>query len=474
MLPPRASPAAPCKGRAQRYSALPAGAHAESIDDELDPARLRPSRERLLRRLAGGALVTCGALLALALLVDEASRQLLAEELEHARRALPPSPPSPPWWRHLPLASVGLASPPLASPRPPLPLPLPLPLPSGSPPLPPPPSPLPPAPPPIPPPSCATAIAGRHNLRDQTPPQWCAAHRASPRDCLSSYVSRAEGAATELRLCEFLPASSDCVASAARLTCPAPPAPPPLPPLPPPPPPAPPPRPLLELINLRFAGGGPSAALGTAGVLLHTFDDITDAASPWLPCHEARWCGNLRDRFAASLVYRSHSHVYSKGEGGFVVDPDRARVLCSYHGDGHSMAKACVPSGVSEECVPGCGGGYAGCDVVEKTAWCACERAEFLCAWKPDELEQMMRQQQREAANGFLDLKGYNEVILDAETWLAHLPGTIQAVFAMKNSEETYKSRAKAVHERFQQEFGVRIPLLYYSHDQDPPFSLFE
>ena len=74
------------------------------------------------------------------------------------------------------------------------------------------------------------------------------------------------------------------------------------------------------------------------------------------------------------------------------------------------MAKACEQPGVSDWCVPGCGGGYDQCEVVQKTSWCSCDRGDFLCAWKPEELKEMMLQQQVESPNGFLEHKGYNEV----------------------------------------------------------------
>ena len=221
------------------------------------------------------------------------------------------------------------------------------------------PSPRPPSPPPpspAPPPSCATELAGRTNLREATPALWCGGLRNDVARCERSYVSRADGIG--FSLCEFSTASGLCVAAEERLFCPPPPLPPPQPPQPPSPPPSIPPLPAVDQINLRFSHGGPSASLATAGVLVHTFDDITDTVQPWLPCHEGRWCGNLRDRFAASLLHPGYADIYSKGEGGFVINPDAAHMLCSYHGDGHSMAKACEEPGVSKWCVPGCGGGY--------------------------------------------------------------------------------------------------------------------
>ena len=65
------------------------------------------------------------------------------------------------------------------------------------------------------------------------------------------------------------------------------------------------------------------------------------------------------------------------------------------------------------------------------------------------------------------------QIILDSESWLEHLPGTIQAVFAMSSADDDYKAHARSVHKRFQDEFRVEIPFLLYTHGQEPPFSTF-
>ena len=416
---------APARGkeRRQQYSALPIRA-AESPGDLLDEENGTSAPvDNVQRRCSlwlGVALVLLGSLLALGMLIARAMESSLFTGNDALDAHMSPvSPPSPPWWRTLPLATVQPhlealeASPPSPSldgvihgslsgqetRGPTFVLIHPSPSPH---------SPSPPPPSPSPPPSCATELAGRTNLREATPPLWCGGLRSDATRCERSYVARADGIG--FSMCQFSPTSGICVAAEERLFCPPPPLPPPQPPSPPWPPPSNPPLPIVDQINLRFSHGGPSASLATAGVLVHTFDDITDTVQPWLPCHEGRWCGNLRDRFAASLLHPGYADIYSKGEGGFVVNANAVDMLCSYHGDGHSMAKACDEPGVSKWCVPGCGGGYEQCEVVQKTSWCSCEVGDFLCAWKPDELEGMMRQQQEEAPNGFLELKGYNEV----------------------------------------------------------------
>ena len=62
---------------------------------------------------------------------------------------------------------------------------------------------------------------------------------------------------------------------------------------------------------------------------------------------------------------------------------------------------------------------------------------------------------------------------MNSESWVDHLPGTIQAVFMMSDSEEQYKSRSRTVHDKFLEEFGVELPLLVYTHGQSLPFSTY-
>lgn len=376
------------------------------------------SSQRAARIACGVVLVMLGAAIALAMLSSSyvGSASMLVHVLLHSSPdRLPPPPPQQPWWKSLPSAEVAHTViqdvPPSSAPAtymdksaaPTTPTHQVLPaLTIAFPPNPSSPSPS------QPPASCATRLQGRENLRERSPPIRCSSLHGDASQCVQAYISRADGQG--ISLCEYLFTSRQCIASAQVLSCPPPPPTPPSLPQPPMLPPSVPPMPMVEQINLRFTQGGPGPNLATAGVLVHTFDDITDMSMPWLPCHESRWCGNLRDRFATSLLYPGHGDVYSKGDGGFVINPTAAKILCSYHGDGHSMAKACQLPGVSDSCVPGCGGGYDKCDIVQKTSWCTCARGDFLCAWKPFELEQMMQQQKHEAGNGFLNQKGYNEV----------------------------------------------------------------
>lgn len=270
-----------------------------------------------------------------------------------------------------------------------------------------------PAPPRSMPPSPPMPLRCEQTLEGKTDvSEWgCPSLDGKAKACAGAYVARSDGSGHSV--CEHSNAASRCTASSVRLTdCST---------LPPPPPPSPPPpsppqpvqllRPAsVDEINGRFENGLPTDDMERAGLLVHTFDDMADTVYPWRPCAEGRWCGGLRDRMAATLIRAAFPDVYTKGDGGFVIRSSIAKVLCSYHGDGHSMAKTCSPPGLSERCTPGCPGSYQRCDTVVATTWCDCPRTGYLCAWRPNQLEQMMNEQEEEDPNGFFDQKGYNEV----------------------------------------------------------------
>lgn len=113
-------------------------------------------------------------------------------------------------------------------------------------------------------------------------------------------------------------------------------------------------------------------------------------------------------------------------------------MLCSYPGDGGSLegGKTCKPAGVSASCVPGCWKGAP--------SWCPVAQGKK-CAFRPDDLASMLEQQP-----GHM----YNEVILDAATYLANLPHSLEAVIGNA-----------AVHAAFLAEYHVaseQVPLVSF------------
>ena len=158
---------------------------------------------------------------------------------------------------------------------------------------------------------------------------------------------------------------------------------------------------IVDAINARFAQGGPSDDIARAGVLIRAFDEITHPELPWLPCPmvwkgRALSCGKFGDRFPSTLLYPGQTDIYSKGEGGFVINPSGVAILCSYDHDGLTMKpeKLCHPPGVSNTCIPGCG-----------TERCP-EDKFWRCAYPADRLQLMMESHQARTGRA----KDHNEV----------------------------------------------------------------
>jgi hypothetical protein len=215
---------------------------------------------------------------------------------------------------------------------------------------------------------------------------------------------------------------------------------------------------LIHDLNEQFRNARVSNHLSSAGILVHVFDGISDAMRPWLPCKDIP-CAKYADRFATSLLYPGHQDVYAGGAGGwqkgggggFVISTDHVSLNCAYYADGGSQGKLCG-QGAGPECVPGCG------------RWCdpAKEWRNWGCAWQPQYLRQMIIQQEAVHPDG-----GYNEVIVNADSWVTSLPNTILAVFVCVASDGTAErgkiDNARRVHQQFLADYRMSqqdFPLL--------------
>jgi hypothetical protein len=232
------------------------------------------------------------------------------------------------------------------------------------------------------------------------------------------------------------------------------------PPLPPPPfnpPPSVPSPPhamaVVDRLNARFCNGHPSNQLDEAGVLMRQIHK--GAQKPWLPSSQAK----RADRFPSSLV-NQHLCVLHNSEPGFVVS-SAVSLLCYYHSDGASDGKTCSTPGVSPECIPGCwkAAGWSWGNAQHPALWC--ERPSntlprgrlYGCAWKPDNLEGMV-QSHLERGGG-----GHNEVVIDAHSWMEQLPGAIEALFFIKQSDAGH---VKGLRANIMHTYGLR-------EEQAPP-----
>lgn len=296
---------------------------------------------------------------------------------------------------------------------------------------------------------------------------------------------------------------------------PPPPSHPPYPPPPPSPLPSAPPSPhspgwtVATALNTQFRAARNSGQLATSGVLVHVLDGISDSGKPWLPCKVGK-CSIYGDRFATSLIYPGHQDVYQGGQGGwqkggglgFVLNSGLLRVNCAYYADAGSQGKVCDPftqRDVTEvnRCLPGC------------EDWCEPARGAFNfggCAWKAKQLKLMIDQQKTVPTDGrtrapmpkhepalhallslliesraqmFLQIHpegGYNEIVIDAKSWVEALPRTIQAVFLClepaprggnwpKDHDPGKLWAAQNIHKQFLAEYSLSsmdVPLLLF------------
>mmetsp|Transcript_47401 Transcript_47401/g.106896 ORF Transcript_47401/g.106896 Transcript_47401/m.106896 type:complete len:188 (-) Transcript_47401:158-721(-) len=168
-------------------------------------------------------------------------------------------------------------------------------------------------------------------------------------------------------------------------------------------------------------------------------------------------CGKFGDRFPSTLLYPGQTDIYSKGEGGFVINPSGVAILCSYDHDGLTMKpeKLCHPPGVSNTCIPGCG-----------TERCP-EDKFWRCAYPADRLQLMMESHQARTGRA----KDHNEVVLNADVWVSNLPRTIEAIFYLQSSNDAYRQRAEGVHSAFLDAYGVTAaitPLVLFDPSRWP------
>ena len=220
---------------------------------------------------------------------------------------------------------------------------------------------------------------------------------------------------------------------------------------------------VLDTINNRFLAGHPTDDLSAAGVLIRTFDGLEDPVVPWQPCPlGVGWlamCARFRDRFPTSLLWPQHVNIY-KGvdQGGMVIRAADAQPRCSYHMDGTTMSKG------GEPCLESCANPGA--------KW-------WRCSWPAGMIQRMMEAQPTDS---------HNEVVLDASNWVANLPHTIEAFFAVRWPDDLIASptlhyqRAEnqnvhQKHREFLEKYGLTsddVPLLLYDvrDGRSPPFSM--
>ena len=213
---------------------------------------------------------------------------------------------------------------------------------------------------------------------------------------------------------------------------------------------------VADEINARFQRDFHN--IRRAGVIMHTFDGWEDPSAPWAPCPKTGGpgvCGRAeilprRDRISGSIIYagmhrvdrpdRDVIPIYSF-DGGVILRPDRAKLLCAYGNDGaiDYGGKNCRVTGPtrSSTCVPGCGDPPNWCaangGLID--GWCHCGfewcGGEKVRPWHPEDLPELIERHATVGSRytGMGTYTGYNEVVIDSSSWAETLPGIIEAFF---------------------------------------------
>ena len=233
--------------------------------------------------------------------------------------------------------------------------------------------------------------------------------------------------------------------------------------LPPAPPPATPPPTVAERLNARFnrQNGDPSSesTLEEAGVILHQFDGKGSSAHWWSPCPNPEdrlpddrkypsYCAdersfNRRHRVSGSIIGARMRPPSGDTEiplfsfdAGVILRPQKTGINCVYGMDGSTDGmSACNPL-QDAACVPGCGDPPRWCPPnSESNQRCVCGFAQCVGRvqpWHPDDLTSVLRIHASSWWGGYGGIgsyTGYNEVVINASTWIANLPFSIEAIF---------------------------------------------
>lgn len=219
-------------------------------------------------------------------------------------------------------------------------------------------------------------------------------------------------------------------------------------------------------------------------------------------------------RVSGSIVHSGMHQSYSSiplfsFDSGVILRPSTTTLYCAYGmdggiDDGSNRPMICKDTEINEgSCLPGCGEPPDWCDPADpgKGGW-----PGYFCgfmygpdgigAWRPKDLPTLLHHQESMGVDyhGIGNFKGYNEMVIAADGWIANLPESIEAIFitdcssgqsnlAYNGANGGTASSCGAAHEQgrnahkaFLQEYGLtedEFPLLILKPDHwDAPFAL--
>mmetsp|Transcript_99688 Transcript_99688/g.191369 ORF Transcript_99688/g.191369 Transcript_99688/m.191369 type:complete len:432 (-) Transcript_99688:54-1349(-) len=254
-------------------------------------------------------------------------------------------------------------------------------------------------------------------------------------------------------------------------------------------------------INNRFGNGRPSNKFNEAGVVVHAFDGKflsgADDGVGWSSSSN-HWSASIIN---ARVPYMFLGDFVQSLHAGFVISPDAATasLLCSYDGDGVTMTLNPCYDGteLATDCIDGCIGVREATPTAPQAVrqWCtinttvqtsmhqatAAAPADDRCAWPPNALDAMMRQQEVHAnksdwlgscrSGPCLFDNPYNEIVLDPNKIQKNMLEAIEAIYfvtgpaASSLSHEhktTGEAEAKSAQRLLWKMHGLRVPLVRF------------
>eukprot|EP00747_Dinoflagellata_sp_TGD_P147567 gnl/TRDRNA2_/TRDRNA2_176831_c0_seq19.p1 gnl/TRDRNA2_/TRDRNA2_176831_c0~~gnl/TRDRNA2_/TRDRNA2_176831_c0_seq19.p1 ORF type:complete len:374 (-),score=32.60 gnl/TRDRNA2_/TRDRNA2_176831_c0_seq19:152-1273(-) len=242
---------------------------------------------------------------------------------------------------------------------------------------------------------------------------------------------------------------------------------------------------IVQRLNARFAAGEPSDNVNAVGVFVHAFDFGSDyekiSKAMWTrsssPGHSILSASiiNARTPYLFIGFGSEHSKV---GSAGFVITPQAAAasLRCSHAFD--------ASTGTWKTGLIGCIGRYWHFGKWHERRMCAqaVSTPDTSCSWPPSRLEDMMLQHEQiltqkcgntmtcrcEPRNGVWPRCAlYNELILDSQKLVAHMPNAIEAIYFLTgkaalshDSSRAGEKLAKQAQTMFADVFGKVLPVM--------------
>ena len=233
---------------------------------------------------------------------------------------------------------------------------------------------------------------------------------------------------------------------------------------------------ISDAINLRFRTGRPSNDLNKVGVIIHLFDVREEEITPWV---QEYLYGNERiSHISASIIYAGLRNrkdrlgiPLSMAEGGIVIRPTETDISCAYAVDSSSIF---LKPSHANHFLSGCPDIW--CTPPFERKKCGFQRHRPSSGFRRNNLQDMLKLHHQYGDEWRLPgfHSGYNEVIIQNDTFTNHLPAVVEAFFYVKDCDCQFVNDVSGAHSNFLKRFGLNatdVPLLQFDpYDYHNPF----